>query len=197
MANSIKIYPVLRAVHFYAAALSGVFLLLFFLTGFLIVRYSWYDHEEQEAITETVQKDIPGNMTDRELANWVKSELEVEGKIDWINRRKDGSLMVEIVTPRTFNMLTIKPESNEIVYETRAQTLFESLSVMHRMHGYGGGFWYDVYLFFMDLASFSLLIFAVTGLYLWLKVIKRKWLGIVFLLLGLGYTMWVVMTFLN
>jgi hypothetical protein len=49
----------------------------------------------------------------------------------------------------------------------------------------------------MDLCSLSLLIFAITGGYLWLKVLKNKSLGWISLSAGLAYTGWVCWTLLT
>ncbi len=192
-----NLYQIFRTIHFYTATLAGVFLLLFFITGHLLGYYNWFSKDHEEPVVETHSVSIPEFNTDRELANWAKKELKLTGKIDWIGHPEEGSTHIEIATPRVFNLVKVSHLDQNLTLETRPQTTYEMLSVIHRMHGYGGGFWYDVYLFMMDLASFSLLIFATTGVYLWLKVIKKKWLGWVFLGMGIIYTSWIVSTFLN
>ena len=196
MAKRINTYKLLRIIHFYTAALTGVFLLLFFITGYLLTMYNWFDHEESEVTVTSHELNIPPFTTEKELARWAKQTLEIDGKIDWISPNPSEKIEVEIVTPKTSHLVKIQPQEGKIIHETRPQTPYESISVYHRVHGYGGGFWYDVYLVAMDLASISLLVFSITGIYLWLKVLKRKLWGWIFLITGMAYTGWIIWTFI-
>ena len=197
MAQKINTFRILRAVHFYAAAITGIFLLLFFITGFLLNRYNWFDHSERQTTDTTTEVVPPSYDTDHDLAKWLKQHLSLTGKIEWINRTESGGLEVEIVTPQTFHMLSFDVHQNKLVHQTRPHSYYEMFSVLHRVHGYGGGTWFDVYLVMMDLASLALLIFSITGVYLWLKLVRIKWLGWLILSLGFGYTAWVVWTLLQ
>ena len=197
MANRINTYQLFRVIHFYAAAITGVFLLLFFLTGFFIARYTWFDHENAEPVVQTHAVELPTVQTTRQLAQWVRKELGITGKVEWINALDNGDLEVEILNPREFHLVKVQVASGTLQHETRPHSAYETLSVLHRVHGYGGEMVYNIYLVAMDLASLSLLIFVITGVYLWLKVIKRKVLGWLFLGLGLGYTSWVIFTFVG
>ena len=190
-------YKALRTIHFYSAVLTAVFLLLFFITGYLINRYNWFDHRPVEPIVRTYEREIPNFPTDRALAHWVKKELKITGKIDWIGGGEVDDKSIEIVTPKLNHMIKVSKKSGKLVHETRQNNTFEMLSVMHRVHGYGGGLWYDIYLFAMDLASLALLIFAISGIYLWLRLLRMKWLGWLILGLGLVYTLIVVSSFFN
>lgn len=63
----------------------------------------------------------------------------------------------------------------------------------HRLHKYGGGGLYDLWMVFYDLASFSLIVFALTGVYMWYKLTRKRLLG--FLILGgsFSYAMAVIL----
>jgi len=197
MARRINSYQIFRQIHFYAAACTGVFLVLLFVTGFLIARYNWFDHETADAQVEIVEAKLPDYGSDQELGRWVKQHLQLIGKVDWINRMSDSLVMIEIINPRAIHEVEVNLAMGTLKLSKRSQNTFETLSVLHRVHGYGGGFWYDIYLIGMDVASLGLLIFSLSGVVLWMKLLKRKWLGWVCLGLGLGYTLWVIITFLN
>ena len=47
----------------------------------------------------------------------------------------------------------------------------------HRLHGYGGGWLYDIWVVFYDLASLALILFTLTGIYLWYRLTKHRLLG--------------------
>jgi hypothetical protein len=48
----------------------------------------------------------------------------------------------------------------------------------------------------MDFASLALLIFVLTGVYMWLSFVKYRWLGVSFLVGGFAYSIWVWLTFI-
>ena len=58
---------------------------------------------------------------------------------------------------------------------------------LHRVHGYGDGFIRNAYVLFNDLASFSCILFALSGVYLWWKTAKNKLWGIACLAISCAY----------
>ncbi|MDH3445297.1 MAG: hypothetical protein OEN50_15335, partial [Deltaproteobacteria bacterium] len=63
----------------------------------------------------------------------------------------------------------------------------DTMVSFHRLRGYGGGVLYSLWSLLYDLASFSLIIFAFTGKYLWYRLTKKKTLGWIFLGISYGY----------
>ena len=195
MAKKINVYPLIRSIHFYAAAVSGIFLLLYFITGFLLVKHHWFAHESAEEKMITQGVDIPSFKTEWELAKWAKKTTQLNGKIDWINTRQNGITEVEILTPSEFHLIQLFEEQDSLIHTYHPHNPHEQITVMHRMHGYGGGRIYDFYMLGMDIACIALLLFVITGIYLWLKLLKRRWFGYLMLIAGLSYTTWVIFTF--
>jgi hypothetical protein len=70
---------------------------------------------------------------------------------------------------------------------TQNENAIETMVGFHRLHGYGGGNVYNVWAFFYDLASLSLILFAFTGIYLCYTLTKRQLLGWNFLGFSYGY----------
>ena len=62
-----------------------------------------------------------------------------------------------------------------------------TLVKLHRAHGYGGGVVRNAFIFFNDLASFSCILFALSGVYLWWKSAKAKIWGILCLAISCIY----------
>jgi hypothetical protein len=58
----------------------------------------------------------------------------------------------------------------------------------HRLHGYGGGWMYDVWMVLYDLASAAMIVFALSGVYLWYKLTKRRALGWALLAVSFTFT---------
>ena len=55
------------------------------------------------------------------------------------------------------------------------------------MHNYGGGWLYDIWVVFYDLASASLILFAISGIYLWWRLTRRKLWGWICLGISWGF----------
>jgi len=62
------------------------------------------------------------------------------------------------------------------------------LAGFHRLHGYGGGWLYDLWAVLYDLASAAMIVFAVTGVVLWHRLARPRWPGWVLLACGLAFT---------
>ena len=58
----------------------------------------------------------------------------------------------------------------------------------HRLHGYGGGWLYDLRGVLCDLASASMIVFSITGVVLWHRLARPRWPGWVVLACGLAFT---------
>ena len=77
---------------------------------------------------------------------------------------------------------------DSIVHRHETYGLRTTLIGMHRMHNYGGNILYLLWVLLYDLASLSLILFGLTGVYLWYKLTTKRLLGWVILGLGYGYT---------
>lgn len=195
MAKKLKAYPILRSIHFYSAAICGMFLLLYFITGYLLVKPQWFDHTspKEEAVSQKLA--IPSFQSNWELAQWSKELWGISGKIEWIQEKAEGVKEIEIISPKEFHLITVYDKQDSLVHSFRKHNVHETVKVMHRMHGYGGGFLYDVYLICMDLCSLSLLVFVFSGIFLWIKLFKQKWVSMGVLLVGFAYTLLILYSF--
>jgi hypothetical protein len=63
----------------------------------------------------------------------------------------------------------------------------QTLVHFHRLHGYGGGWVYDLWMIMYDLASAAMILFAASGIYLWYKLTKRRLLGWVLLAVSFSF----------
>ena len=173
-----------------------VFLLMYFVSGFLMVRYSWCPEEETEKTSRELSLAIPDSLSFAELALFLQGELDLPGKRGHPRANADGSVSCDFVSVgKTFNVM-VAADRRRLTVEERPHGLFRRINVLHRFHRFGGGLVYDLYVLMMDLASIALITFVITGVPLWLMLPEKKRWGVLFLALGLGYTAWVTATFL-
>lgn len=183
-------------MHLYAAFTVMAFLVMYFVTGFLMVRYDWFDQEPSEAIWLKVPEvEIPGDLEGRDLAIYLARQVDIPGKLDDVREEENNLWLARFNQPGATYHLSIDTDQGTYTLQKQDQNAYETITTFHRLVHYGGGFVYDLYMFMMDLSSLSLIIFAITGVYLWLKVLKRKTWGFVFLALGVIYTAIVLLTF--
>jgi hypothetical protein len=55
----------------------------------------------------------------------------------------------------------------------------------HRLHGFQGGILYLIWAFFVDIISLAMIIFGITGIFMWYKSTKKRVWG--WLLLSVTY----------
>jgi len=196
MARRIKIYQTIRKIHLYTAMVVMVFLSMYFITGFLLARYDWFDHDPMNKKNRIARLDLSRFRIDDNFPGKVRKMLSIRGKIDQQKLNADGTQTIRIIRPGETTVITVSADLMSAKIETMPQNIHEIISFYHRIHGYGGGLKYDLYLFMMDLTSFSLIIFVITGVYLWLKILRNKFWGLLLLALGFLYTGWMILTFL-
>lgn len=180
----------------YAAMIVMVFLSMYFITGFLLARYDWFDHSTKDKKNRIAQVDLSRFHDDDHFPEKVRKVLDIRGKIAQHKLNGDGTQTIRVIKPGKTTEITVSADQMSAKIETMPQNIHEIVSFYHRMHGYGGGLTYDLYIFMMDLTSFSLIIFVITGVYLWLKILRNNFWGFVFLTLGFLYTGWMILTFL-
>ncbi|MEZ4775463.1 MAG: PepSY-associated TM helix domain-containing protein [Bacteroidia bacterium] len=189
-------YSIFRQIHFYSGAFLLVFLLLFFVTGYLLNQHDWFEHPDPVFEASSYKLSVPEMENEQQKTDWLRKEYSLKGKSSPVRQKDDGSWHADFVSPRFTIKTHVFPAIDSVAIEKSENPNYRTIVVFHRMHNYGGGFIYDVYLVFMDLVSFSLLIFSVTGIFLWWKLIPSKWLGAGLLAAGFSYVIWVILTFI-
>lgn len=191
-----NMYLIIRRIHLYCAFSILVFLIMYFLTGFLMVRGSWFSNEKPEPIVENRKIDLKEVKDPETLAEYIQKSFDIPGQREQIRQETDGKYRFVYNHPGMTWIATFDPENGQVVLQKQAQNIRHVINTLHRIHSYGGGFIYDLYVIMMDLCSIGLIIFSITGFVLWLKVINNKIWGYLFFFLGISYTLWVIVTFI-
>lgn len=196
MARRLISHKLIRQVHMYSAFTVMTFLLMYFITGFLLIRPGWFSSEISETQEKVHSVRIPENLTAQEVAGAIQDSLEIGGKRERAWTDEEGILRFEFSSPGKVHSVTVDPESQEAVVNSRALNTFQTITTFHRLHNYTGPFLYDMFILMMDAASFALILFVISGVILWLSVLKTKLWGVLALGAGFGYTLWVILSFM-
>ncbi|MGH7770298.1 MAG: PepSY-associated TM helix domain-containing protein [Candidatus Binatia bacterium] len=185
--NPMLTYTLLRKIHLYTGLAILIFLVMYFVTGYPMIHYDWFPKPEPEKTTRTEPLRYTGPKEPEAFANYLKETFDLRGKA--IRRRQlpDGGWEFRFTRPGTFYEVLVPPSGDSARITTRSENAVETMTGFHKLHEYRGGVVYSVWTIFYDLASFSLIVFAFTGIYLWYRVTKKKLLGWIFLGISYGY----------
>ena len=197
MAGKLTSYHFIRKVHMYAAfALIG-FVLMYFITGFVLTHRKWFEQSKPEVTFKTLSLDLPRDMPLEDLSVAVQDRFGIHAKRQEPKGQAGDTIVLEYVKPGHFYSVKVSPDRSQAKLKSEKFGLVRTLIGFHRLHGYGGGFLFSCYVLLMDLASIATILYAFTGILLWYKLIRQRRLGALLLVLGLGYTFLVVYLFMN
>ena len=193
MARRISIYQWLRKLHLYAEFIVLGFLLMYFLTGYMMTHSHWFPKPEPEVSIQTFSLDVPENMNPEQLSEYVQNKHNLRGKQQPPQINNEGKITLNYVRPGYHYQA---PDRQTLEVKTTKQNMYATFVVFHRLHGYGGGWVYNLYILMMDLSSIALIVFALTGFYMWFKLLGKRALGWILLAISFVYTFLIVYAFL-
>lgn len=197
MAGKLGSYHVIRKVHMYAAFSLLGFVLMYFITGFVLTHGKWFEQTQPEVTHKSLSLDLPREITLEELSVAVQNKFGFHAKRQPPKRQDGDTIVLEYFKPGHFYSVKVSPDHSQAKLKTEKFGLVRTLIGFHRMHGYGGGFLFSCYVFLMDLASIATILYAFTGIFLWYKLIRQRRLGTLLFLLGIAYTCLVIYLFMK
>jgi hypothetical protein len=194
MAARIKTYSFIRKTHLYSGFILLAFLLMYFITGYILTHPNLITAKDPIESNEVYELNIPDNISIEELPLYIQQKFDIHGKRNKARTLATGEIIMEFVKPGLFHEITIAADGKSLSILKREFDLRRTLILYHRMEGYGGGWIYNLYIFMMDLSSLSLIVFAASGIYLWIKIERTLIWGAIFLLIGIIYTLTVMLS---
>jgi hypothetical protein len=162
----------MRKLHLSAALFSLIFLLAYGISAVELAPRKWFPHPTHT--TEASRKFAPGITDARILAR------EWRGELDNIET-PPGSLKFLVRTPLgTAYDVTYSIATGDATVKTTTVSFLTMLAFVHISHG--------IWAVVVALVSLSLLTLGLTGLYLWFKNHKERWIGVALILAGCGLT---------
>ena len=180
-------YDLIRKIHLYSGLTLLAFVLMYFVSGYVMTHHDWFPGgDPRKTVREEPLASAPGADPEAYSA-LLQRQLGLSGKRQPPSRGKDGSWKFVYVRPGVTHEALV-PASGDRVRITRSdQDTRGTLVGLHRLHGYGGGWLYDLWAVVYDLSSAAMVLFAVSGIYLWYKLTKRRLLGWVLLAVSFAF----------
>ena len=183
-----KLFKIIRGIHLYAAILTSVFLLMYFISGGVMIMHTLFPRALKEIVSEQVTLNAK---PEAENIAEICSRYTIYGEVthkELPGKKKSYSYYrpayrAEILVDQTAGTARVKISKGN------------GASVMndfHRLKGYTGSWKHQIWSFLYDLSCVALIVFALTGVYLWWKKARRKSVGIIFLFVSTGITVFTV-----
>ena len=185
-------YTWLRRLHLACAFVLLAFVVMYFVTGYVLTHGGWFGEAKVEKRERTVTLD-PGRLgaqpDEAGFAVALQEQTGIRGQRSPGRREGNGGWRFQYFRPGHLATVVVAPDLQSAQVSEQQLGWQRILVGFHRLHGYGGGWLYDIWAVLYDLASLSMIVFAVTGVWLWARLAPRHWPGLVILATGLGLTL--------
>lgn len=182
------LYQVIRRIHLYTAFFLLSLVFMYFATGYLMIHEGLLENRNPEKKTRALRLKYKGEKTPEAYAAYLEQNFGLEGKRQPPKHQDDGSWKFAYFRPGTSYEAVIFAAGDSVRITESREHLRRTLTGFHRLRGYGGGLLYDAWAVCYDLASLALILFTLSGIYLWYALTQRHLLGWLLLFLSFGLT---------
>lgn len=185
-------YRTIRKVHLYTSFVIVSFLLMYFLTGAVMVFDAVFHRMDRIDFSKNVpfKKDISQSEALAEICR----QYNIKGD-ESIKQKNDGSKVYSFIRPGYKAEINFIKADTSALVEIRKGNFGKVMNDFHRLRGYKGDWTHMLWAGLYDLSCIALLIYAFSGVYLWWKLERKKLMGILFLLASTGlivFTIWYI-----
>lgn len=186
MAGRIRYYHVLKQTHLISSIVLLTVVFIFLITGIVIVNRPLFNNPETVQTQQKIPVDKPMTESPEEYSGYLKEKLELQGR-EFQRQEKNGNWIFSYNFQGKNQQVTLTPQQDTLHIQTNHQrmNLLSFSTKLHHMRGFSGGWEYMLWAIFYDLTAVSFIVFAVTGILMWLKLKMRYSKGWWFLLSGL------------
>lgn len=184
-------YTLLRNIHVYSAFVIATFLLMYFVTGGVMILESVFPRISKETTIQTLAVDK--YKSEETIMKELSAKFDIHGDLR-ITTSSDGNGVYRFMRPGYRAELS-RIGTDSVKVSIKEGTFASVMNDFHRLRGYEGTWRRWLWAFLYDLSCISLLVFAFSGVYLWWKLEKNKRTGIVFLVASTAITAFTILYF--
>lgn len=186
-------YNLMRRVHLFSAFTLLVFILLYAVSGLVMEFPKLWPPDVAAPTTRSAPFNyaaLPGAPDSPASVAYVKDVCGLHGKPSGVHLNKaTGTCDYKFEGVHGIDAARLLKDADHITITERPAGLLAALHRLHHLTGFVGGGVYPVWGVIFDLACAGLLLFAVSGVYLWHKLTRRHALGWILLAAGMGFTL--------
>ncbi len=185
MSSKNRFYFIVKQIHLYASLSTVALLLMYIITSYMMMHHDWFHtHDRQEQKISVAVN--PDEISDDNWTSFLKKH-QIKGKLIRENFRESGDLFREYANAGHNFKITVFKEKSKVEIKSTHLSLAGNIAGLHRMRGYSGPLQYAIYAFLLDITGLSLILFAITGILLWLNLLKHNKIAWIILILGFIY----------
>lgn len=177
-------YRYLRNTHLFLGLFSFLFVMMYGVSSVQMAHNTWFNNKP--TVNESAEKIAP-LLDARQAARLLMDKYGWRGELGQVNVRRDD-IVFRVVRPGMVYEVTYAPATGDAKIKTNVANWIGMLNRIHHI----GGFWHEfslinVWAAFVAMVSVSLILVALSGIYLWFKIHKERVIGGVLLAVGLIY----------
>ena len=167
-------YEILKKIHMYTGLLTFSALIVFGVAGVHATLRAPEQHRRSETKIEHVNFAVPGNLTDKQLADRVYETLKpplARPLEKWALRHDArGNLVLPFYTVNGLRTVTVLEKENRLRVETKRASLAETLNSLHGTvpRWAAPDLRIQLWAYYMEMAIWALIGMTLSGVYLWL-----------------------------
>ena len=85
-----------------------------------------------------------------------------------------GDIVREYASAAGSTRVSLLSGKNQVEIVQTSKSSSDAIIGIHRQRGYGGPLQYSLYAFLLDLFGISLIVFTITGIIMWFKLLKNN-----------------------
>ena len=172
-------YQIVRRIHLFSGTTIMAFLMMYFVSGYIMVHRPWFVTPSPPAVTQTAPLDAAAPANVDRLALYVKEKFKLTGRVQFPQVQPQGVKRFWVNRPGVMVRVDVPANQGRVNFTTQRVGLVGTLIMLHKVRGYDDQLVFDLYTLFCDLAGASMILFAVSGVYLWWKRTRNHTWGIV------------------
>jgi hypothetical protein len=180
-------YHAVRKIHLYCGLIILAFLMMYFVSGYMMAHRPWFLSPGPAPTTRTATFQPGAGFTTEQLAAEVQKQLRLPGRIQFPQKQPAGMTRFWVNYPGTMARVDVPAGQRSVTVTTQRAGLVGTLIMLHKVNGYDGNLLFDACALFCDLAGLSMILFALSGVYLWWKRVKHHTWGILCLAASCAY----------
>ena len=151
------------------------FVLMYFITGLVMISEETFQRKDDAVVAKA--KLIPGvrRLSGDNLLSVLRENFELSGQYQ-VRKNAKGTVL-DFRHPGAEITVLVSNNSDSVKFTGREKNLVSVMHQFHRLHGYHGGWNYQLWAFVYDLSALSMIVFAVSGFYLWYKTERKRRIG--------------------
>lgn len=170
-----NLYKVIRKIHLIATLVLATFIFMYFVTGFIMIYEETF--QRRNLSVENVREKIDGirSIGVDSLADWSRKRYHLRGR-QFIKENSE-STVIDFSHPGTMASVRVMRSHDSVYVEVKKGNFNTVMHQYHRLHGFGGDWNYFAWAIMYDLSAISMVVFSITGIYLWYKTERRRLAG--------------------